>query len=212
MQYWHKAGTYQDFRLEPRSHRLPYFGGERRWESWLVLFIIFRLNPVLPVEAPICLDVIMVNTGWDPAHAKYKKNNRDLIKKMNRLEREKVVPEEHEREVICTHERTRGEANCKYLNTLTCATIRCHQEAKKRQTSQVRCVESCCRDKHRSSHHRVPPAEKTLTKTMPQGLVPMPLVRLRRNHTTSERETTGSEPAEGEQGPEVKTPSPPTES
>ena len=122
---------HQDFRLEPRSHRLPYFGGERRWESRLVLFVIFRLNPVLPVEAPICLDVIMANTGWDPARAEYKKNNLDLIQKMNRHEREKVVPEEHERDVICTHERMCGEADCKYLDTLTCTTIGHRQEAKK---------------------------------------------------------------------------------
>ena len=120
---------YQDFQLEPRSHRLPYFGGERRWESRLVLFIMFRLNPVLPVEAPIHLDIIMANTGWDPACAKYKKNNRDLINKMNWSEREKVVPEEHERDVIRTHERTRGEADCKYLDTLTCTAIEHHQES-----------------------------------------------------------------------------------
>ena len=73
----------------------------------------------------------MANTGWDLACAEYKKNNQDLIKKMNRQEREKVVPEEHEREVIRTHERTHGETDCKYLNTLTCATIGRHQEAKK---------------------------------------------------------------------------------
>ena len=52
---------------KPRSHRLPYFGGKRQWESRLVLFIMFRLNPVLPVEVPIHLDIIMANTGWDPA-------------------------------------------------------------------------------------------------------------------------------------------------
>ena len=208
---------YQDFRLEPCSHRLPV-GGERRWERRLVLFIMFRLNPVLPAEAPIHLDIIMANTGWDPARAEYKEKNRDLIQKMNRQEREKVVPEEREREVIRTHERTRGEADYKYLNTLTGAAIRHHQEAKKRailmaekkgsqhrQTSQVRRVESRHRDKHRSSHRRAPPAEKTLTKTMPQGLAPTPPVRLCRDHTTSELETTGPEPAEGEQGLEVET-------
>ena len=93
-----------------------------------------------------------------------------------------MVPKEHEREVIRTHERTRGKADCKYLDTLTCATIRHRQEAKKRailaakkkgtwhwQMSQARCVESRHRDKHRSSHRWTPPAEKTLTKTMPQG-------------------------------------------
>ena len=132
IQYWHEAGMHQDFWLEPRSHCLPYFGGKRWWESRLVLFVIFRLNPVLPVEAPIRLDVIMANTGWDLARAEYKKNNPDLIQKMNRQERETVVPEEHERDVIHTHERTRGEADCKYLDTLTCTTIRHHQEAKKR--------------------------------------------------------------------------------
>ena len=224
VQYWHEAGMHQDLWLEPCSHHLPYFGSERRWESQLVLFIMFRLNPVLPVEAPIHLDVIMANTGWDLAHAEYKEKNQDLIQKMNRQEREKMVPEEHEREVIHTHERTRGEVDCKYLKTLTCTTIRRHQEAKKQailvaekkgsrhqQTSQVRCVESCHRDKHRSSHHRTPPAEKTLTKTMPQGPVPMLLVRLHCNHTTSEWETTSLEPAEGEQGLEVETPPPPTE-
>ena len=197
-QYWHEAGMHQDFQLEPRSHRLPYFGGERQWESQLVLFIMFRLNPVLPVEVPICLDVIMANTGWDPAHAEYKEKNWNLIQKMNRQEREKVVPEEREREVICTHERTRSEADCKYLETLTCTTIRRCQETKKWvilvaekkgsqhwQTSQVRHVESCRRDKYRLSHRRTPPVEKTLTKTMPQGLVPTPLVRLHHNCTTS---------------------------
>ena len=191
---------YQDFRLEPRSHHLPYFGGERWWESQLVLFVIFWLNPVLPVEAPIHLDVIMANTGWDPVCAEYKKNNPDLIQKMNQHEREKVVPEEHERDVIHTHERTRGEADCKYLYTLTGTTIGYHQEAKKRvilasekrgsswhrQTSQVQHVESCCKDKHRSSHHWTLPVEKTLTKTMPQGATPMPLVKLCRDCTTSE--------------------------
>ena len=145
---------------------------------------------------------------------------------MNGQEREKVVSKEHKREVIHTHERTRSEADCKYLDTLTCTTIGHHQEAKKwailvakkrgssqhRQTSQARRVESCRKDKHRSSHRRTPPAEKTLTKTMPQGLAPTPLVKLRRNHTTSERESTGLEPAEGEQVLEVKTPSPLTES
>ena len=59
---------------------------------------MFRLNPVLPAEAPICLDIIMANTGWDPARAEYKEKNQDLIQKMNQQEREKVVPEEHERE------------------------------------------------------------------------------------------------------------------
>ena len=224
MQYWHEAGMYQDFWLEPCSHRLPYFGGERRWESRLVLFIIFWLNPVLPAEAPICLDVIMANTGWNLARAKYKEKNWDLIQKMNRQEREKVVPEEHEREVIRTHERTRGEADCKYLKTLTITTIRHHQEVKKRailvaekkgsqhhQTSQVRHFESRHRDKHRSSHHWTPPAKKTLTKTMPQGPASMPPVRLHCNHTTSKWETSSPEPAEGGQGVEVKTPSPPTE-
>ena len=219
VQYWHEASMHQDFRLEPRSHHLPYFGSERRWESRLVLFMMFRLNPVLPVEAPIHLDVIMANTGWDPARAEYKEKNRDLIQKMNRQEREKVVPKEHKREVIHTHERTRGEADCKYLETLTCAAIRHRQEAKKRvilvaekkgswhqQMSQVRHVESCRRDKHRSSHCWTPPAEKTLTKTMPQGLAPMPPVRLCRDHITFEWETTGPEPAEGEQGLEVETP------
>ena len=200
IQYWHEASMHQNFQLEPRSHCLPYFGGERRWESRLVLFIVFWLNPVLPVEPPICLDVIMANTGWDPARAEYKKNNRDLIKKMNRQEREKVVPEEHEREVIRTHERTHGEADCKYLDTLTFTAIRHHQEAKKqailaaekrgssrhRQTSQAWHVESRCKDKHRSSHHRTPPVEKTLTKTMPQGLAPTLPVKLRRDRTTSE--------------------------
>ena len=216
---------YQDFWLEPRSHCLSYFGGKRRWESRLVLFIMFQLNPVLPVEVPIRLDVIMANTGWDPAHAKYKKSNRDLIDKMNRAEREKVVPEEHERDVIRTHDRTRGKADCKYLDILTCPAIKRCWEAKKQailaaekkgtrhwQTSQVRHVESCHRDKHRSSHHQTPPAEKTLTKTMPQGLAPTPPVRLHRDHTTSKQETTDPEPVEGEQGPEVKTPSPLTES
>ena len=225
VQYWHEASMHQDFWLEPHSHRLPYFGGERWWESWLVLFIMFWLNPVLLVEAPIRLDIIMANTGWDLACAEYKEKSRDLIQKMNRQEREKVVPEEREREVIRTHERTRGEADCKYLETLTCTTIRHHQEAKKQvilaaekkgswhqQTSQVRCVESCRRDKHRLSHRRTPPVEKTLTKTMPQGPVPMPPVRLCRDRTTSKWETTGLEPAEGEQGLEVKTPSLPTES
>ena len=191
---------HQDFRLERRSHCLPYFGGERWWESRLVLFVVFWLNPLLPVEAPIHLDFIMANTGWDLACAEYKKNNRDLIKKMNRQEREKVVPEEHEREVIRTHERTRGEADCKYLDTLTCAAIGHHQEAKKRailaaekrgssrhrQMSQARHVESRCKDKHRLSHRQTPPAEKTLTKTMPQGLAPTLPVKLHRDHTTSE--------------------------
>ena len=191
---------HQDFRLEPHSHRLPYFGGKRRWENRLVLFVIFRLNPVLPVEVPIRLDVIMANTGWDLARAQYKKNNWDLIKKMNWQEREKVVPEEHEREVIHIHERTCGKADCKYLNTLTCAIIGRHQEAKKwvilaaekrgssrhQQTSQARCVESRHKDKHRSSHRQTPPAEKTLTKTMPQGPAPTPPVKLHHDHTTSE--------------------------
>ena len=86
IQYWHEAGMHQDFQLEHRSHCLPYFGGERRWESRLVLFVIFCLNPVLPVEAPICLDVIMANTGWDPARAEYKKERLDLIQKMNQHE------------------------------------------------------------------------------------------------------------------------------
>ena len=112
----------------------------------------------------------MANAGWDPVHAEYKKNNPDLIQKMNRHEREKVVPEEHERDVIRTHERTRDEADCKYLDTLTCATIRCHQEAKKQvilaaekrgssrhwQMNQTWCVESCRKDKHRLSHRRGP--------------------------------------------------------
>ena len=124
VQYWHEAGMHQDFQLEPHSHRLPYFGGKRRWESQLVLFIIFRLNPVLPAEVPIRLDVIMANTGWDPVRAEYKEKNRDLIQKMNRQEREKVAPEEREREVIRTHQRTRSEADCKYLETLTCTAIR----------------------------------------------------------------------------------------
>ena len=191
---------YQDFQLEPRSHCLPYFGSERRWESWLVLFVIFQLNPVLPVEAPIHLDVIMANTGWDPAHAEYKKNNPDLIQKMNQHEREKVVPEERERDVIRTHERTRGEADCKYLCTLTGTAIGHCQEAKKwailasekrgssqhRQTSQAQRVESRHKDKHRLSHRRTPPAEKTLTKTMPQGVAPTPPVKLHRDRTTSE--------------------------
>ena len=70
----------------------------------------------------------MANTGWDPVRAEYKKNNLDLIQKMNQHEREKVVPEEHERDVIRTHERTCGEADCKYLDTLTCAAIGRHQE------------------------------------------------------------------------------------
>ena len=132
IQYWHEASMHQDFQLEPCSHRLPYFGGERQWESQLVLFVIFRLNPVLPAEAPIRLDVIMANTGWDPACAEYKKEKLELIQKMNRHEREKVVPEECKRDVIHTHERTWGEAGCKYLYTLTGATIGCHQEAQKR--------------------------------------------------------------------------------
>ena len=221
IQYWHEAGMYQDFRLEPRSHHLPYFGGERRWESRLVLFVIFRLNPVLPVEAPICLDVIMATTGWDPARAEYKKNNLDLIQKMNQHEREKVVPEERKRDISRTHERTRGEADCKYLYTLTGTAIGRRQEAKKRailagekrgssrhrQTSQVQRVESHHKDKHRSSHRRTPPAEKTLTKTMPQGVVPMPPVKLHHDRTTSERESAGPEPAEEEQVVEVETPS-----
>ena len=181
---------------------------------------MFWLNPVLLAEAPIHLDVIMANTGWDPAWAEYNwEKNRDLIQKMNRQEREKVVPEECEREVICTHERTCGKADCKYLDTLTGAAIRHHQEAKKcvilaakkkgsqhRQMSQVRRVESCHRDKHRSSHRRTPPVEKTLTKTMPQGPAPTSPVRLHRDRTTSEWQTTGPEPAEGEQGLEVETP------
>ena len=59
---------HQDFRLQPitHPHRLPYFAGERRWGSQLVLFIMFCLNPVLPAEVPIRVDVIMANTGWDP--------------------------------------------------------------------------------------------------------------------------------------------------
>ena len=197
---------HQDFRLEPFNcnHCLPYFGDERRWESRLILFIMFRLNPVLLAKVPIRLDVIMANTGWDPAQAEYKEKNRDLIQKMNWQEREKVVAEEHEREVIHTHQRTHGEADCKYLKTLTCATIRRHQEAKKwdiltaekhgsrhRQMSQVRRVESCCKDRHRSSHRQTPPAEKTLTKAMPQRPVPMSLVRLHHDRTISERETIG---------------------
>ena len=217
VQYWHETGMHQDFQLEPCSHHLPYFGGERRWESRLVLFIIFRLNPVLPVEAPIHLDVIMANTGWDPAWVEYKEKNWDLIQKMNQQERDKVVPEEWEREVIRTHQRTRSKADCKYLETLTCAAIRRFQEAKKWailtaekkgswhwQTSQARCVESRRRDKHRSSHHRTPPVEKTLTKTMPQGLAPMPPERLCRDHTTSEWEPAGPEPAREEWSTEAE--------
>ena len=221
IQYWHETSMHQDFRLEPHSHHLPYFGGERWWESRLVLFVIFWLNPILPVEAPIHLDVIMANTGWDPACAEYKKEKLDLIQKMNRHEREKVVPEECKRDVIRTHERTRGETDCKYLYTLTGATIGRHQEAKKwailagekrrsswhRQTSQVRHVESHHKDKHRSSHCRTPPAEKTLTKTMPQGVTPTPPVKLRSDCTTSERESAGPEPAEEEQVVEVEVPS-----
>ena len=176
-----------------------------------MLFIMFWLNLVLPAEVPIRLDVIMANTEWDPVQAEYKEKNWDLIQKMNQQEREKVVPEECEREVIHTHERTRGEADCKYLNTLTSTAIRRHQEAKKWvilvaekkgswhwQTSQARHVESHHRDKHRSSHRRSPPGEKTLTKTMPQGPVPMPPVRLHCDHTTSKWEMTGLEPVEGE--------------
>ena len=186
-----------------------------------MLFVIFQLNPVLPIEVPIRLDVIMANTGWDLAHAEYKKERPDLIQKMNQHEREKVVPEERERDVIRTHERTRGEADCKYLCTLTGTAIRCHQEAKKRailagekkgssrhqQTSQARCVESRRKDKHRSSHCRTPPAEKTLTKTMPQGATPTPPVKLHHDCTTSERGSANPEPAEEEQVVEVETPS-----
>ena len=62
------------------------------------------------------------------------------------------------------------------------------------------------------SHRLTPPAEKTLTKTMPQGLVPMPLVKLHHDCTTSERESAGSEPAEEGQVVEVETSSPPAES
>ena len=139
---------------------------------------------------------------------------------MSQHERQKVVPEECERDVICTHERTRGEADCKYLYTLTGTVIKHHQEAKKRailagekkgsswhwQTSQAQRVESCRKDKHRSSHHRTPPAEKTLTKTMPQGVMPMPPVKLCHGRTTSERESADPEPAEEEQVAEVETP------
>ena len=110
------------------------------------------------------------------------------------------MPEEHERDVIRTHERSRGEADCKYLCTLTGAAIRRRQEAKKRailagekkgssrhwQTSQAWHVESCRKDKHQSSHRWTPPAEKTLTKTMPQGVMPTPPVKLHRDCTTSE--------------------------
>ena len=200
IQYWHEAGMHQDFQLEHHSHCLPYFGCERQWESQLVLFVIFWLNPVLPVEVPIHLDVIMANTGWDPARAEYKKERPDLIQKMNQHEREKVVPEERERDVIRTHERTWGEADCKYLCTLTGTAIRYRQEAKKwailagekkgssrhQQTSQVWHVESHRKDKLQSSHRWTPPAEKTLNKTMPQGVMPTPPVKLRRDRTTSE--------------------------
>ena len=178
---------------------------------------MFHLNPVLPEEVPIHLDVIMANTGWDPVQAKFKEKNWDLIQHMNRQEREKVVPEECEREVIHTHQRTRGEADCQYLESLTYAAIRHCQEAKKWtekrggrrwQTSQARCVESCHRDKQRLSHHRTPPMEKTLTNMIPQHLAPTSLERLRLNHTTSERETTGPDPAEEEQGSEAEPPPP----
>ena len=54
--------------------------------------------------------------------------------------------------------------------------------------------------------------EKTLTKTMPQGTVPMPPVKLCRDHTTSEQESASPEPAEEEQVIEVKTSSLPAES
>ena len=57
-----------------------------------------------------------------------------------------------------------------------------------------------------------PLLRRKLTKTMPQGLALMPPVRLHHDRTTSEWETTGLEPGEGEQGLEVKTPSLPTES
>ena len=60
---------HREFQLEPitHPHHLAYFASERWWESWLVLFIMFHLNPMLPEEVPIHLDVIMANTGWDPA-------------------------------------------------------------------------------------------------------------------------------------------------
>ena len=214
---------HRKFQLEPitRPHRIAYFASERQRESQLVLFIMFHLNPVLPEEAPIRLDVIMANTGWDPARAKFKVENRDLIQCMNQQETEKVVPKEHEREVIHTHQRTRSEADCQYAESLTHAAIRCHHEAKKltilvaekrggwhRQMSQARCVESRRRDKQRSSHHQTPPTEETLTKTMPQHLVPMVPMRLHHDRTTSEWETTDPESAEEEQGSEAESPPP----
>ena len=221
VQYWHEASMHREFQLEPitRPHRFTYFASKRRWESRLVLFIMSHLNPVLPEEAPIWLDVIMANTGWDPVQTKFKEQNRDLIQCMNWQEREKVVPEEHEREVICTHQRTHGEADCQYLKSLTHAAIRCHHEAKKLtilvaekwggqhwQTSQARCVESRHRDKQRSSHHRTPPTEETLTKMMPQCPVQTAPVRLHRDRTTSKWETTDPELAEEEQGSEAESP------
>ena len=143
---------------------------------------------------------------------------------MNWLEREKVVPEEHEREVIHTHQRTHGEADCQYLESLTHAAIRCRREAKKLtilaaekhggrrgQMSQARRVESRHKDKQRSSHHQTPPTEKTLTKTMPQCPAPTEPVRLCCNCTTSEWETIELEPAAEEQGSEAEPPPPAAE-
>ena len=140
---------------------------------------------------------------------------------MNWQEREKVVPEEREREVIHTHQRTRGEADCQYLESLTYAAIRRCQEAKKwmilaaekqggqhQQMSQTRHVELRRRDKQRSSHHQTPPMEKTLTKMMPQHPAPTSPVRLCHDRTTSEWETTSLEPAEEEQGSEAEPPPP----
>ena len=69
VQYWYEAGMHREFQLEPTTHphHVAFFAGKRRRESRMVLFIMFHLNPMLPEEAPIRLDVIMVNTGWDPA-------------------------------------------------------------------------------------------------------------------------------------------------
>ena len=125
VQYWLEAYIHMS-----RPHH--YFSRGHRSESQMVLYIMYHLNEILPTEAPLCLDVIMANTGWNVVRVKIRKDNPNLLRKITLKETKQVAIELREREIVKTRERNKAENNVKRLTPLIRNAAERYRQARKK--------------------------------------------------------------------------------
>ena len=147
VQYWYEAHIHV-------AHECHFFGGARRMESRMMLFIIYHINEILPVDAPIRLDKVMANTGWEICRATMRKECPELLLKIAKKETKKLALESKDRAIIKMRERTKAELNVAELTELVHKASERYQavqkkqedaqkvERRRRQTQMARLVEN----------------------------------------------------------------------